>query len=252
MTKKVVEAAREVIRARLEPTTPLTPPPVARERSELQWSFEVVGLNSIRLDAPALTIVDRPSRAELSVQHQLVQKLSLNGGDLDWRSAAVDQQFDLSYRRLDVTDLLQVGENRFVVETAEPKPLKFLPALILWGDFAVDRQGRLITPPKTIALGDWRQRGYPALCGAGRYHAVTNFETPPAQLTVDTGGYPVRVMMNGKHIGLRAWPPFRFDLRSAARKGRNEIAIEVASTVGHLFVPSESSPVGLLAAEFVL
>jgi len=250
MTQKFVTAAREAIRERLDISSTVASVPVTRERHDLEWSFEVVGLNSLRLDDPVLTITDRPPRAELSVQCQLVRHLSLNGTELDWKSAPVDQQFDLSYRRLSVVDLLRSGENRSIVETAEPKPLKFLPALILWGDFAVDSQGRLITPPKTIPLGDWRQHGYPTLCGTGRYRAVAGFEKPPTRLTVDTGGFPTRVTMNGKKVGLRAWPPFRFDLRNAAERGRNEIVIEITSTVGHLFTPAESSPIGLLAAEF--
>jgi len=250
MTQKFVTAAREAIRERLYISSTVASVPVTRERHDLEWSFEVVELNSLRLDDPVLTITDRPSRAELSVQCQLVRHLSLNGTELDWESAPVDQQFDLSYRRFSVADLLRSEENRFTVETAEPKPLKFLPALILWGDFAVDSQGRLITRPKTIPLGDWRQHGYPALCGTGRYRAVADFEAPPTHLTIDTGGLPTRVTVNGKEVGLRAWPPFRFDLQNAAERGRNEIVIEITSTVGHLFTPAESSPVGLLAAEF--
>ena len=250
MTQKFVTAAREAIRERLDTTSTAAPVSVRRERRDLQWSFEVVGLNSLRLDHPELTVVDRPSRAELSVQGQLVRHLRLNGTELDWKSAPVDQQFDHSYRRRSVADLLRSGENRFTVETAEPKPLKFLPALILWGDFAVDSQGRLITQPKTIPLGDWRQHGYPALCGTGRYRAVADFETPPTHLTIDTGGFPTRVTMNGTMVGLRAWPPFRFDLRNAAVRGRSEIVVDVTSTVGHLFAPAESPPVGLLAARF--
>jgi hypothetical protein len=63
---------------------------------------------------------------------------------------------------------------------------------------------------------------------------------------VNSGGYPVRTIWNGKNLGLCAWPPFRFDLRGAARAGRNEVVVEVTSTLGHLFVPKESPPVGLL------
>lgn len=250
MTQKVVTAAREVIRARVEGTAAVAAVPVTRKPRELEWSFEVVGLNSLRLDGPVLAVADRPSRAELSVQCQLVRALRLDGTALDWKSAPVDRSFDLSYRRLPIADLLRIGENRFAVETAEPKPLAYLPALILWGDFAVDPQGRLIAPPKSIPLGDWREHGYPALCGTGRYRAVADFDTPPTHLTVDSGGYPVRVTLNGKEVGLRAWPPFRFDLHGVAQQGRNEIVIEVTSTVGHLFTPTKSSPVGLLAAEF--
>jgi hypothetical protein len=217
-----------------------------RQNLETDWTFRPRGLNSVRLDQPFLSVVDLPRVAELSVQSQLVRGLRVNGTAVNLDSASVDRQFDLSYRRVPIAKLLRAGENQIEVDTTEPKPLKFLPALILWGDFAVDEQGRLIAPPKTIKLGDWRTQGFPALCGTGRYQAKVNLEAAPKCVSVNSGGYPVRAIWNGKDLGLRAWPPFRFDLRGKVRTGRNEIVIEVASTLGHLFVPKESPPVGLL------
>ena len=250
MTQTMVATAREAIRARLGTPAAAGLPIVKDVPADLAWSFEPAGLNCLRLDQPALGVKDLPSRAELSVQSQLVRALSINGTAVDLDAAAADEQFDLSYRRVSIAGLLRTGENRFTVDAAEPKPLKFLPGLVLWGDFAVDTQGRLVEPPKTIRLGYWREHGYPTLCGTGRYRTTANFATPPRYLTVDTGGYPVRVAVNGKDLGRRAWPPFRFHLQQAVQPGRNEIVIEVTSTIGHLFVPSESPPVGLLAARF--
>ncbi len=246
MTEKFVAAAREAIRARLEPGNAVPAPTTTRRTLEAEWTFRPKGLNSMRLDGLALRIVDLPSVAELSVQSQLVRGLRVNGTAVNLDFAPVDRQFDLSYRRVPVAKLLRVGENRLEVETSEPKPLKFLPVLILWSDFALDAQGWLVEPPKTIKLGDWRTQGYPAFCGVGHYQAKVNFEAAPKFLCVNSGGYPVRVIWNGKNLELRAWPLFRFDLRGAARAGRNEVAIEVTSTLGHLFVPKESPPVGLL------
>ncbi|MFH1921007.1 MAG: hypothetical protein ABIP48_14150 [Planctomycetota bacterium] len=250
MTQNVVAAAREAIRARLDesPAAPFAVP--ARELPDIAWSFEPKGMNSLRIDQPTLGVVDLPSRAELSVQSQLVRSIEVNGTALDWKDAPADERFDLSYRRVSLTGVLRAGENHFTVDTVEPKPLKFLPALVLWGDFAVDPQGRLVTRPKAIPPGDWREHGFPAFCGTGRYRAVADFASPPTHLCVDTGGYPVHVMVNGEDLGLRAWQPFEFDLRSAAQAGRNEVVIEITSTLGHLFVPAESPPVGLQAATF--
>lgn len=250
MTEQVVAAAREAIRDRLDGTSATVPALISRESPEPAWSFQPRPFNSLRLDHATLDIEELPARAELSVQAQLVRSLRINGTAVDWRAAPADEKFDLSYRRVSIVSLLRVGENQFALETAEPKPLKFLPALILWGDFAVDPHGRLVAPPATIPLGDWRQHGYPALCGTGCYRAVTDFSTPPTSLAIDTGGFPARVLVNGKEIGRRAWPPFDFDLRGTAQSGRNEIIIEITSTVGHLFAAAESPPIGLLAAKF--
>ena len=252
MTQTMVSAAREAIGARLVKSGAAGPPIVKGKPADLAWSFEPEGLNCLRLDGPTLKVAKLPQRAELSVQPQLVDAVSVNGTAVDFSAAGPDEEFDLSYRRVSIGRLLRLGENRFTVDTAEPKLLKFLPGLILWGDFDVDTQGRLVEHAKTIELGDWRQQGYPAFCGTGRYRTSADFAETPKYLTVETGGYPVRVTVNGKDLGRLAWPPFRFDLQQTMQSDRNEIVIEVTSTIGHLFVPSDSPPIGLLAARFEL
>jgi len=244
ITGKFVAAAREVIRARQLP--PRTVMQAARKRLDTTWTFELDGLNSLRLDGPALSIVDLPAVAELSIQHVLIQSLKINGTAVDLAAARPDHQFDLSYCRMPVANLLRVGENTIEVVSSEPTPLRFLPALVLWGDFAVDSTGLLIAPPKTIRLGDWRLQGYPSLSGTGSYRATVDFAHVPTRLGVDSAGYPVKVTINGRICGMCPWAPFEFDLRGAAHAGRNEILVAVTSTLGHLFVPSKSPAVGLL------
>ncbi len=249
MTKKFQDEAREAIRARVpSPPAPSTAP---RTKFEAAWTFEPVGLNSIRIDGPSLTIQDLPTTAELSIQVQLVKGLRINGKPIDMAAAAADTQFDLSYVRVPVAKLLREGENKFEVQTDEPKPLPFLPALILWGHFAVDAKRRIVAPPRTIALGDWRSQGYPEFCGVGRYRTTIQGPTASTRLGLNTGEYPARVVVNGQECGRRPWGPFEFDLRGAARAGSNEIVVEVASTLGHLFVPATARAVGLLDAWWV-
>jgi len=250
MTRRFVAAAREAIRSRVQPRATPRRVTTTRKYQDLRWGFAPKGLNSLRLDRPTLAIVVPPRKAELSVQTQLVRHLRVNGKAVDLNAAPRDRQFDLSYRRLTITDLLREGENRLEAERVELKPLAFLPSLVLWGDFAVDDQGRLVAPPETIALGDWRPQGFPSFCGTGRYRTEVSFASPPSHLVLDTGGYPGRVAVNGKDLGLRPWPPLRFDLSGAARAGRNEIVVEVTSTLGHLFVADRSPAVGLLALRF--
>lgn len=247
MTKKFQAEAREAIRARL-PSTPANATTIPYKKIEATWIFEPVGLNSLRIDGPSLVIVDLPSTAELSIQTQLVRGLRINGTAVDLAAAPADTKFDLSYCRISIAQLLRVGENTFQVETNETKPLPFLPSLILWGNFAVGAQRQLVTPSRTIALGDWRSQGYPALCGVGRYRTTVRWTTAPASLGLDTGDYPAKVLVNGRECGRRPWGPFVYNVHTAARPGTNEIVIEVASTIGHLFVPASSPAIGLLDA----
>jgi hypothetical protein len=244
ISKKFTDAAREVIRARQA-----TPPVAAagpRTKLDARWSFAPRELNSLRIDGPSLTVVDLPAVAELSVQTQLVRGLSINGTPIDLAKAPADTRFDLSYCRVPVAKLLRVGENTLEIQSDESKPLRFLPAVVLWGKFAVDPQRRIVAPAKTIALGDWRSQGYPAFCGTGCYRATVEWATVPARLGVDSSDYPTRVTVNGRECGRRPWGPFEFDLRGAARPGRNDIVIEIASTLGHLFVSKDAPPIGLL------
>jgi hypothetical protein len=244
LSKKFTDAAREVIRSRVAPPPVAAAPP--RTKLDTQWTFAPRELNSLRIEGNTLVIVDLPSVAELSVQTQLVHGLRINGQAIDLAHAPADARFDLSYCRVPVGKLLHVGQNTLEIETTQPRPLPFLPAVVLWGNFAVDSQRRLVAPAKTIALGDWRTQGYPAFCGTGCYRATVEWAAAPVRLGLDSGGYPARVIVNGHECGRRPWGPMEFDLRNAARPGRNEIQIEIASTVGHLFVAAKAPPVGLL------
>ncbi len=271
LTQTLVGQARDAIIARLgQPAA--APPAAARPLpKETVWTFSPQGMNSIRLDGPTLQIQALPTRAELSIQTQLVRSLSINGTAVDLAAVPLDTQFDFSYRRADVATLLQTGENRLAVDLAEPQPLKFLPGLILWGDFAVDPQGRLVAQPgnlpqnhkqglppaespgsgsETMPLGDWRQLGYPAFCGTGCYRTRITLTDLPTHLSLDTGGYPASVSVNGTAVGTCPWSPFQFDVRDAVKLGENELLIEITSTVGHLFTPAEAPPIGLLSAQF--
>lgn len=250
MTQTLVADARKAIIARL-PKPDITAVTAERPVSDgTVWTFSPQGLNSVRIDGSTLEIKDLPSRAELSVQVQLVRALRINGSSVDLDAAPFDQEFDLSYRRVDVANLLKRGTNQLQVELTEPKPLRFLPSLILWGDFAVDEEGQLTTQPKSILLGDWRPHGYPTFSGTGCYRAEIGFDKAPTCLSIDSGGYPVSVTVNGQSVGKRAWAPFRFELQDAAKAGHNKIVVEITSTLGHLFVPSDAPPVGLLAVRF--
>jgi hypothetical protein len=164
---------------------------------------------------------------------------------MDLSTAPWDQTFDTSYRRISVAHLLHEGQNTIDILSTESRPLPFLPAAILWGTFAVNARGQIVAPPETIALGDWRSQGYPALAGTGRYRATVDWATPPSGLAIDSFGYPASVTVNGRPCGRRPWSPFEFDVRGPARAGRNVIVIEVASTIGHLFLPTDAPPIGL-------
>jgi hypothetical protein len=246
LTQRVVTAARAALRARLSPAPAGTGR--AGKTLEANWSFRLDGPNSLRVDGDELALEIVPADAELSVQRQLVGELRINGAPVDLARAPRDTRYDPSYARLPVASLLRRGLNRFEVVSTEPKPLRFLPRMVLWGAFSVNAEGRVTAPVERVTPGDWRTQGCPQLCGTGCYRTEVELTDPPRRLMLDTAGYPARVIWNGADLGLRCWPPFEFDVARAARRGRNTIEVRITSTLGHLVTPKESPPVGLFGA----
>jgi hypothetical protein len=52
------------------------------------------------------------------------------------------------------------------------------------------------------------------------------------------------VWVNGKEVGARLWPPYRFDVTSALRPGRNTIRVRVGNVVNNNY--GDFQPSGLL------
>lgn len=245
-TDRLVRDARKVLRDRLECGGPAGGPLPSRLALAADWKFRVAGPNSLRLDSPELTLDFVPGDAEISVQRQLVSALRVNGTAVDLNLAQPDTGYDTSYGRVSAAAMLRAGTNRIEWDSAEKSPLKFLPHAILWGDFSVDGAGHVVPPRAEVSIGDWRGQGYPELCGTGCYSAEVEMAESPERLEIDSGGYPVRVIWNGKDLGARCWAPFAFDLAGAARAGRNSIEIRITGTLGHLIAAKDAPPIGLL------
>lgn len=248
ITDRFVQAAREAIKSRLETNDCRAARKGRTTKMEGNWHFRAVPQNSLRIDQRILNIDVVPSFAELSVQKQLVSSIRINGHAIDLEGDCVDP-FDSSYARYTITPFLEKGPNTFDGVFAQPEILKNLPAWILWGDFAVNSAGTLGTPVSGIKSGDWREQGYPSLCGTGRYEGHLECEANTTALQVDSGGFPVRLVLNGFDCGFRTEPPFSFEVGGRAKAGRNSVLIEIVSTIGHLFAPEESAPIGLMSIE---
>lgn len=82
-------------------------------------------------------------------------------------------------------------------------------------------------------LGSWLDWGLDRFSGYVDY--TSTFELPAgvsaAQLDLGDVKYMAQVWLNGEEVGRRLWPPFRFDVASAARPGTNTLTVRV----GNLF-----------------
>ncbi len=155
----------------------------------------------------------------------------------------------------DVADLLQQGRNTIGIRTAghlyEPAALSH-PAILV-GSFALRRRGptwRLAAEPGSVRQGSWSDQGYPHYCGIGIYRQTCRvprrfLDGRVVYLEMDAVGDLADVWVNGKHAGVRCWPPFRVDVSDLLNPGANEVEIRVANALQNLLC-TESKPSGIL------
>lgn len=88
------------------------------------------------------------------------------------------------------------------------------------------------TGAKPVTLPDHLAREQPDFSGFVRYESA--FDLPgPGRVSLEiTDAYEgVEVFVGGKSAGIQIVPPFRYDLTPLVKPGRNEIAVEVATTL---------------------
>jgi len=128
-------------------------------------------------------------------------------------------------------------ESRFVVigegRQAPCEPSRAFRSAPVQGEWMLALNGRTFR----TALRDWREIGEAGFSGGGIY--TTTFSLLPAgrgkQAFIDLGEvrYSARVRVNGRDLGARAWPPFRWDITVALKPGRNALEIEVRNTAAN-------------------
>lgn len=85
---------------------------------------------------------------------------------------------------------------------------------------------------KPVSLPDDLVKEQPDFSGFVRYESAFDLPSPGrASLEITDACEGVEVFANGKSAGIQIVPPFRYDLTPLVRPGRNEIAVEVATTL---------------------
>ncbi len=89
-----------------------------------------------------------------------------------------------------------------------------------------------------VTLGDWSQQGLPHFSGTLSYEAdfiLPERRVPQSVLVLDLGEvrHAVHLWLNGRDLGRRAWPPYRFDVSGIMRLGRNRLRVEVTNTLAN-------------------
>lgn len=205
------------------------------------WDFRTERENSLRLKGwkqaagkweTAVEIEHLPSRLELSLSQDLVERIWVNGQLLRWENAG-SSYLDDHNREADITSLARRGRNTFTVEAACGGEFPYLYYGYLLGDFGV-RGGRVVAPAHSVA-GGWTKAGYPEYSGTGIFSKTIDGRNGRVQLEIGNVAMDaVEVYVNGQPAGTRAWEPYVFDLTGKLKPGANRLEIRVTNSVANL------------------
>lgn len=115
-----------------------------------------------------------------------------------------------------------------------------------------------IAPYRKPEGKDLNREGYAFYCGRMKYRADFNFAPSGKKTFLQLNGASMasaRVKVNGADCGTLRWKPFVLDITSIVRSGKNEIEIDMATTLVNAFGPNRNSTIkertGVGPGEFV-
>lgn len=105
---------------------------------------------------------------------------------------------------------------------------------------------------KTVSLPDRVEEDIPDFAGCVRYEKVMDIDEIPGYGTPDEkgkvfleitdAGEAVQLFVNGSDLGIQIVPPFRYEISRKIVKGKNQIVIEVATTLERQIPPKNRKP----------
>ncbi len=170
-------------------------------------------------------------------------KLRVNGTPIGWdRPEDLGWYWDRGFQMVEVTDLVQKGEN--VVDFAVHYDfLTEIETAYVVGEFGVAMvdpfRARLVPEPERLRVGSWSTQGYPFYTGRMVYHAT--FDAPTGRRVFlrlnRPSGILFKVRLNGKETGKILWRPYVLELTPCLQQGSNRLEIEVVSSLQNAWGP---------------
>jgi len=177
---------------------------------------------------------------ELVVEDAQSAKISVNGRTL---TAPPDGWWlDPSFRTYRLDGLLTAGGNRVVITWGGDFETH-LENIYVRGNFAVEGRGgtfMLGGEPEGVEIGDLVDKGYPFYAGAVVYKKLfrVDGEFKEAVLAFEEmGGVIYDIRLNGRDVGVIAWPPYEISLKDQMRVGENLLEIQVVGSLRNLLGP---------------
>jgi len=186
----------------------------------------------------------RPKRLFLVIEKPSVWKVKVNGVSVSTETS--EWYWDKQFGKIDISKHVISGRNIIELSSTFNWDVP-IEDLYLVGDFGVkeisETEYALAEEPRSLKNGSWVKQGYPFYTGTMRYETDFNLdEEPQADKRViirlpGAKGTLFLVRVNGSNPIPICWHPFEADVTKYVRRGKNELSIDVVSSLRNTFGP---------------
>ena len=186
----------------------------------------------------------KPKRLFLVIEKPSIWKVKVNGVSVSTETS--EWYWDKQFGKIDISKEVIVGENIIELSSTFNWDVP-IEDLYLVGDFGVKKISEteyvLTEEPTSLKNGSWVEQGYPFYAGTMRYEADFNLDQEPRadeQVIIrlpEAEGTLFLVRVNGSDPMPICWRPFEVDVTKNVRKGKNELSIDVVSSLRNTFGP---------------
>jgi hypothetical protein len=154
---------------------------------------------------------------------------------------------DKSFGKINISSAAKKGENIVTIKARPFTVYHEIAAAYVLGDFKLESadSGFVIVPDTPLELGQWNKQGYPFYSEGVSYKQRFNIAETKGrhfvQLT-DWQGSAAKVIVNGRDAGYIWHQPWRREITSQIKKGKNEIEVVVIGTLKNTLGPHHGKP----------
>ncbi|HJR80315.1 MAG TPA: glycosyl hydrolase [Anaerolineales bacterium] len=197
---------------------------------------------------------DLPPKLELIMDGFAASEWKLYVNGQASTAQPVRSTIDSEMKALDITSLVQQGENTLALRLVLTSPTDgLLDLLKLIGDFSLkgSQNGsyRLAPSRPTLHPAPWTDQGYPFYSGRatfGRKFALPqDFQHQRIFLESPMSDDVLEVFVNGQSAGVRLWAPYEVEITEFLQPGENFVELRIANTLVNLLEAVER-PSGLV------
>jgi hypothetical protein len=187
--------------------------------------------------------VKRPE-SYLVIEDMQKGKVFVNGREITWDDEGqLGWHWDRSFRKVEITELVTVGENIVDFKVHYDFLTEIEPSYII-GDFGVKMadpyRGEIVKEKKNINAGLLVSQGYPFYSGRMVYKTEFNAKGSDKKTflkILNPSGVLFKISVNGMDLGKILWSPYILEITPALKKGKNKVDVEVVTSLQNSWGP---------------